>query len=324
MEYKINFGIWDKVFAVPECVASDYLKLARGNDLKVLMYLLYAKSADTDEICENTGVSSEAADEALIFWKNVGLFDDIPKRAENTATTAATDVTTVVRNTEKSVIKSESARRRDSIPMYTPAEMAERVEQSAKLKFLFSSTESSFGRPLNNTEQRTLIWIHDSLNMPVEVIVMLIEYTRSIERSNIHYIERMSVEWAETGIIDVQSAEKEIARLLERGSYHNRVKKAFGLDIKLSSRQAEYIDDWAKKGFSADMVAYAYEKCVDSINKLSWQYINKIILGWFEKGYKTRSDVDSEERRPAETSNEHSYDLDNFDKLAINYSGGGK
>ena len=40
MSYIINLGAWRSVFAVPSCVADNYIKIASGNQLKTLLYLL--------------------------------------------------------------------------------------------------------------------------------------------------------------------------------------------------------------------------------------------------------------------------------------------
>ena len=40
MEFKVNCGIWGTMFGVPSIVADNFLKLATGGQIKVLLYLL--------------------------------------------------------------------------------------------------------------------------------------------------------------------------------------------------------------------------------------------------------------------------------------------
>ena len=71
------------------------------------------------------------------------------------------------------------------------------------------------------------------------------------------------------------------------------------------------------------MICYAYDKTIDSINKLSFPYINKIITDWYSKGLLTKEQIDLEnEAFPKSNSSakEHSYDLDKFDTLALSYT----
>ena len=40
MKYSLNAGEWNSVFAVPSSVVDKYIKIAGGNSLKLLLYLL--------------------------------------------------------------------------------------------------------------------------------------------------------------------------------------------------------------------------------------------------------------------------------------------
>ena len=42
MEYRINTGLVGNMFSVPGIVADDFLKLATGGQIKVLLFLLTA------------------------------------------------------------------------------------------------------------------------------------------------------------------------------------------------------------------------------------------------------------------------------------------
>ena len=40
MNYSLNAGEWNSVFAVPSSVVDKYIKIAGGNSLKLLLFLL--------------------------------------------------------------------------------------------------------------------------------------------------------------------------------------------------------------------------------------------------------------------------------------------
>ena len=63
MEFKANCGIWGTMFGVPYIVADNFLKLASGDHIKVLLYLLRCsgRAVTNEEISANTGVNSLAA-----------------------------------------------------------------------------------------------------------------------------------------------------------------------------------------------------------------------------------------------------------------------
>ena len=75
MEFKVNSGIWGSMFGVPNIVADNFLKLATGEQIKVLLYLLRCsgKVCSAEEIAINTGVSSQQAAEAILFWQQANI-----------------------------------------------------------------------------------------------------------------------------------------------------------------------------------------------------------------------------------------------------------
>ncbi|MGN0578759.1 MAG: hypothetical protein ACI4J4_09070, partial [Ruminiclostridium sp.] len=75
MSYILNLGAWGSVFAVPSCVVRNYIKIASGNQLKVLLYLLgnAGTMLSAADISAVTGVPEGEVDEALDFWEERGV-----------------------------------------------------------------------------------------------------------------------------------------------------------------------------------------------------------------------------------------------------------
>lgn len=68
---------------------------------------------------------------------------------------------------------------------------------------------------------------------------------------------------------------------------------------------------------SDELLSEAYSRCVDTINKVSWSYINKILKKWHDKGYISLSEVESGESKTYENKkkNESSYDINELSSL---------
>ena len=75
LEFKANSGAWGTMFGVPCVVADNFLKLATGEQIKVLLYLLRCSGRDcsAEEISANTGVSVQEASDAVLFWQQVNV-----------------------------------------------------------------------------------------------------------------------------------------------------------------------------------------------------------------------------------------------------------
>ena len=67
MDYIVNTGSWGSLFAVPDCVVDDYIKLASGQAVKVLLYVLRNgnRKIDKNEIASALNMNDEAIDDAF-------------------------------------------------------------------------------------------------------------------------------------------------------------------------------------------------------------------------------------------------------------------
>ena len=118
-----------------------------------------------------------------------------------------------------------------------------------------------------------------------------------------------------------EAVEKEIIRLIDKNSFEKKISDLFGLTIKLTPKQKEFIENWLSLNLSLELIEFAYEKCVDSLNKLSFPYINKILMNWSDGGYQTKEQIIKEDKNDKiikTDKNDHSYDLNEFYKLALN------
>jgi hypothetical protein len=72
-----NWEMAENVFAVPDCVVDNYLKLASGKAVKVLLYVLKYKNLSEFDIttaANMLGITSEDVEDALSYWQQTGLF----------------------------------------------------------------------------------------------------------------------------------------------------------------------------------------------------------------------------------------------------------
>ena len=84
MGYYINPAAFSAVFTVPAEVADRHLKLAKGEHIKVLLYIMRNMSSgiDADVISNECGITEYEAKEALLYWADAGiLMPDNPQPA---------------------------------------------------------------------------------------------------------------------------------------------------------------------------------------------------------------------------------------------------
>ena len=87
-----------------------------------------------------------------------------------------------------------------------------------------------------------------------------------------------------------------INEMEHRRSFTGHIQKAFEMHRKPTPKQQEYIDLWQDRKIPLDLITYAYEKTLESIDKLSFPYLDSILTRWMNAGYRTRTDVDTKDR----------------------------
>lgn len=316
MIYKVDWENADGVFAVPDRVADECLRLCNGKAAKLILYIMRNKSADTLDftaIADALGISSEDVEDGISYWEQLGVIKksgaasvSLPKSSEQPRESSENTPSTA-RTLERST------------KMLSPKEIAECIEKSSELQFLFTETESLFGRLLNNTEQRTLIWMHDYYSLGTDLLLMIVGYCKTIGKLNVSYVDTIASDWNKKGISTHEQADAEILHMQSYHSLSSQVASRLGINRALISQETGYIKKWADMGMNIEMINEAYERSVRSTqsNKVSFAYINKILTEWSKSGIKTVADAQANDRKrvaanPAtaeEKGGEHSYDL---------------
>ena len=319
MRYKINWDGSDGVFAVPDSVANS-LRLANGKAVKVLLYILKNKIADVDfsAVASAVGVSDEDVEDALSFWQQVGVvYADGSKPAEVIAKPQAT---AEIQHTEISPHRAKEK----ATKMLTPAEIAERAENNDEIKFLFSASEATLGRILTNTDQRTIIWLYEYYGISPDILMMIMDFAVSQNKATIGFIEKIATTWHDNGITTHEQAEREIIQLTNFYSLAGQVTSRLELNRTLTPTERKFVNEWAAKSISVDLIILAYERTIDAIGKVKFSYMNTILLDWYSKGCAAPKDVKALESKRAvpEKSkpevNSHSYDIDLMFEHAMN------
>ena len=286
--------------------------------LKVLLYILRnnGKKLASDEAACALNLNINQIEEAFIFWENANILKRDEKPLISSSVSEPVSEEKIAAPVKKSSIPSGTGY------SLKPSEIAQRVENSEDVRVMFNMAEASFGRPLNHTEQRSFIWMHDYLGLSADVLITIAAYCISIEKGSIKYIETLASDWSEKGINTLELVQDEIKAQEEKNTFNGRIMKAFGMTRRPTAKQQELIDSWKKKGYSLELIEYAYEKTIEAIDKLNFPYINKVLENWYSQGLITKAKIDGgNNKRNARTEreSEHSYDLNELKSFVNNF-----
>lgn len=332
MNFKANSGIWGTMFGVPCIVADNFLKLATGEQIKVLLYILRCsgRSCTDEEIALNTGVSPQQAADAVMFWQQVNVLspDSAAASAEISNIMSAPPATVSTKTTAQPRQTSAPGESKDTaLPRrkqnMTPSEISQMMKDSADISELFKTAEGCLGT-LTHTQQNSLIWMYTYLGLKKEVIITLLAYCVSIEKTNVSYIEKIACDWSENEINSLNAAQEEVARMSSSREYIVQIMRAFEMKRRPTGKQLDLISQWKSIGFSIELIHYAYEKTIEQIDKLSFEYINKILLSWRDSGYTTvkhvkdaESDYRKKKKSGLKGDSDDDFDVDKY-KIFIN------
>lgn len=336
LKYEMELGAWNQVFAVPAAVVDRHLKMAGSAQLKVLLWLLRraGQENDPEEIGASLGLSRADVCDAMQYWIEAGLIRE--KDGELTpAGTVQKEETAVSPQEQKQQavpqaepIAAEKLPRKPIRPrQLDSAEVAARINSDEEIRFMMDTVQSIFGRPISTPEMGTLLNLHDWDGLPADVVVMLVQYAVSTGKNNMAYIEKMAISWASEGIDTHEKAERKICELDDRRKAWNRICKLFGIEKRpASAAESEAVSRWINLWqFDDDLIREAYDRCVDSTGKVRFSYINKILERWNTQGVRTVAEARSEKdgkkqaaKPVAEGKRKTSYDINEFEKMALN------
>lgn len=335
MSYKLNLGAWGSVFAVPTSVVDEHLKICSAWQLKVLLYLLKNNNQSLDEntVSSALGMHPDDVKDSLNFWveRNViSLTEDefVPAQPE---ALSGESLSLVSVEPEEDTPKQKRVMSRPQRP--EPGYVTKRLANDPALAALMDEAQRVLGRIISNAEVSTLVMLHDTDGLPVDVIVMLLQFCADNNKGTMRSIEKIGIEWGSEGINTVTLAEEKIRKITESYSCFNKVATTFGMKNVGSptKKQLTLADRWVSTwSFSSDMLRLAYERCVDSKGELNMDYVNGILKKWYTAGWKNPEDLKDEHteayqkpvakasKKAAESdSSTASYDIDEYEKKSI-------
>ena len=329
MNYSLDAGAWNSVFAVPSSVVDKYIKLADGASLKLLLYLLRhgGDSFTEEQLRDALNIKRDGElEDAAMFWFQRGIVrmdegtlvptdDSAQERLPEVTEPEPEKAPAGVSSLRKVAVNNGSA-------IYTAGDIAQRIKTDGAIEFLFREVQQLYGRPLKNPESRVVIQLTDFYGLPAEVAIMLMKYCFRIGKTTQNYILTTAQDWVNENIRTVEEADQHLQKLEKRYSIEEHLRQAMDMKTTFSPNQLNYIKTWTEEwGFGEEMIILAYQITLDNKGSLNFNYTNKILENWKKAGVYTTDDAkrnneefrDKFRKKPDSSSNsggESSIDMD--------------
>lgn len=339
MNFKINPLSFTGIFPVPNALVDENIRLASAVQLKTMLYLLrHTNDCDLtpEKMSEALLYDKEDILDALIFWQERGL---VVKEGQSvTVPTASEPVTTVTlkkaapNKTEETVPETKKSVPNLDIPRPSHEQVAARLKECEELSALFREAQIILGKTIGYEGQAVLIMMHDGYGLPVEVILMALEYAVMQKKTGFSHIAKIGKIWCENEIDTIEA----VSEYIEEHSIINEAWSKLRSMTEITNRnptekQRRFLSVWVKEfGYDENIIFYAYEESIDHTGKMSMPYMDKIIRNWHSAGVKTPSDIEkiqkdwdekkklSQVKKKADESAEPSYDMEAYMKQAVN------
>lgn len=245
-----SFGI-DATIVANEFI-EKYMPDANGDYVKVYLYLLRNKSegVEVSAIAEILHLTEGDVRRAVKYWEDKGIVSVGRKKASSrTEETAAASGDSDAETAETAGNVSDKAAEESK----AEAALTEEISASERLKESYKNAEGRaiinslkededfaqllfivqkyLARLLKERDLEVLAYLYHGLKLPCEVIDYLTEYCAEHKHTNIRYIEKVGIDWAEAGITDLASAkrrtqgyEKEVAASQEKSARRKTVR----------------------------------------------------------------------------------------------------
>lgn len=337
MDYRLDIGMWNQVFAVPCALVDRHLKLAGKEQLQVLLFALrHAGEGFTPEgLAQALGMSAGQALDGLDYWCDRGLLSQSGREL-----LPVPQDDSLMANNQAPQAAQPHATAEPEAPIQAPAEkpalpprkrllrpdgehLTARLAESENIRYLMQEAEATLGKTISPAMSALLLTITDDYGLPAEVTVMLLHYAQDVGRIGTSYIDSVARDWAESGIFSLEAAEEKLQQLTKARLAWGKVSAAAGLSKRSPSKSEEekacrWVYEW---GFSQEMLEAAYEACVDHTGKFSASYMDKVLTGWKGLNIKDRKTLEQHNqemsiKKQSSASAEKSYDIDELEQLS--------
>lgn len=315
MEYKLDAGCWNSVFAVPSEIVDNYIRLAGAGALKLMLFMLRhgGKSFSDEQLMDALGMKSRGElEDAALFWVQRGLIKYAGAEATDERNAFAPAERKPLQATAEQLILGGFAENAQSAPAekssarkvgggglyYTAGDIAERIRTDKEIAGLFKEAEKLYGHALKAREMQTVIALTDTYSLPTVVAVMLLKYCFRAGKATPAYIISVAQSWSDDGINSFELADMRIAELERRSGAEEKLRRAMERQSKFTKKESDFIAVWTGEwGFGTDMIMLAYERAAERVNGNPFTYMNAILQSWHSSGTATVQQAEDEAKQ---------------------------
>ena len=188
-------------------------------------------------------------------------------------------------------------------PDYTAADITRELEdKTSTFPGLVNEVQRRLGKILSTADLKSLYTLYDYLALPAEVICLLVswcveEFARKYgpgRKPRMSQIQKEGFVWHRLGVDTAQAAEEHLKKQALYRSREGEILRLLDLQPRpLVEKERKKVAAWTDMGFPDAVLRLAYEKTVYKKQKMDWDYMNGILLGWHRKNLHTLAEIEA-------------------------------
>ena len=263
---------------LPDIFFTEFLPEANGDYIKIYLYILFLSKYDKDikinDLCKKLGLPLKVIQDGMKYWEDHEVLTK-----KNTGY--------IINNLQEKELHQ----------LYKPkvSLSAEQIQKSAE-----SQKKAKTIEYINNKYFSGLMptsWYPDielwfkKYNFDDEVMIALFEYC--FDKSALHrnYMQVVADSWFKNKIKTFNDLDLYYEKQEKLNKMANMISKKLGLSRQLTQYEYAYIEKWfIDFGYSFDIIEIALKRTTSKVNP-SFDYIDKLITDWHDRGFKTAEQV---------------------------------
>ena len=284
----------DIIRALNYWASEGILQLQSGADGQIMGINLCSLSVSGMQAAQSNIQSAVANNAAQNSLQNSVVNNVAQNNLQNgVVNNAAQNISTANIRMQDSVVeklKSQTTDKASSQKEYTLDEIKE-FRKNPDISELFFIIETYLKHTLSSTDTNMVLYWLDELHFSTDLVEYLVEYCITKGHSNLRYMNKVALGWADAGIKTVDQAKDDAAA---HSQIYYSVMKALGITGRnLVDSEVSLINKWVGEyGFDIELVKAACSKTISAIQKPSFEYTDSILANWRKKDVHTLKDVE--------------------------------
>ena len=266
--------------SIPDIFFSEYLSEASGDFIKVYLYMLFLSKYDKDikinDLSKKLVLPVKTIQDAVKYWEDKCL---INKKNTGYIVNSIQEIELHKLYKPKTALSAEQLQK-----------SAENQKRAKAIDFI---NNKYFSGLMPTTWYPEIELWFKKYGFDEEVMIALFGYCFDMSALHKNYVQAVAEAWNKNNIktfndLDVYYEKQEKLKVIAK-----TISKKLGLSRALTQYEYAYIEKWVVDyGYSLDIIEIALKKTTSKANP-NFDYLDKLLTDWHERGFKTSGEVQS-------------------------------